>query len=170
MLFALGIWACDVTGRKLGIPDTARWYGTRSSLSLLVLAIVPRELAWQAAGFILFACSDIASRRRSVFRAPLSRRLRRHVRRHRRRSLHAGRAGVIKRLFSDGTARAESASDLRRRARCWSRRNRARRLGCSSRHRVAGSSDWFERGSSPTQRRPSGSCSGTRRYARRTAR
>jgi len=60
MLFALGIWACDVTGRKLGIPDHSSMVWDEIVAFLLVLAIVPRELAWQAAAFVLFRVFDIA--------------------------------------------------------------------------------------------------------------
>src|SRR2546430_16719291 len=59
-LFALGIWACDVTGRKLGIPDHSSMVWDEIVAFLLVLAIVPRELAWQAAAFVLFRLFDIA--------------------------------------------------------------------------------------------------------------
>ena len=59
-LFALGIWACDVTGRKLGIPDHSSMVWDEIVAFLLVLAIVPRELAWQAAAFVLFRVFDIA--------------------------------------------------------------------------------------------------------------
>ena len=60
MLFALGIWACDVTGRKLGIPDHSAMVWDEIVAFLLVLAILPRELAWQAAAFVLFRAFDIA--------------------------------------------------------------------------------------------------------------
>jgi phosphatidylglycerophosphatase A len=60
MLFALGVWACDVTGRSLGIPDHSSMVWDEIVAFLLVLAIVPRELAWQAAGFVLFRVFDIA--------------------------------------------------------------------------------------------------------------
>jgi phosphatidylglycerophosphatase A len=59
MFFALGIWACDVTGRKLGIPDHSAIVWDEIVAFLLVLAIVPRELAWQAAAFVLFRLFDI---------------------------------------------------------------------------------------------------------------
>ncbi|HXM80912.1 MAG TPA: phosphatidylglycerophosphatase A [Burkholderiales bacterium] len=60
MLFGLGVWACDVTGRKLGIPDHSSMVWDEIVAFLLVLAILPRELAWQAAGFVLFRLFDIA--------------------------------------------------------------------------------------------------------------
>jgi phosphatidylglycerophosphatase A len=60
VLFGLGVWACDVTGRKLGIPDHSSMVWDEIVAFLLVLAIVPRELAWQAAGFVLFRLFDIA--------------------------------------------------------------------------------------------------------------
>ncbi len=58
-LFALGIWACDLTGRKLGIPDHSSMVWDEIVAFLLVLAIVPRELGWQAAAFVLFRVFDI---------------------------------------------------------------------------------------------------------------
>ena len=59
-LFLAGVWACGVTGRHLGIADHGGMVWDEVVAFLLVLAIVPRELAWQAAGFVLFRFFDIA--------------------------------------------------------------------------------------------------------------
>jgi phosphatidylglycerophosphatase A len=60
ILFALGVWACEVTGRNLGVADHGGMVWDEAVAFLLVLSIVPRELAWQAAGFALFRLFDIA--------------------------------------------------------------------------------------------------------------
>lgn len=59
-LFALGIWACGVTGRHLGVADHRAMVWDEIVAFLLVLAFVPRTLAWQAAAFLLFRFFDIA--------------------------------------------------------------------------------------------------------------
>jgi phosphatidylglycerophosphatase A len=59
-LFLLGVWACGVTGRDLGVYDDGSMVWDEFVAFLLVLAIVPRELAWQAAAFVLFRAFDIA--------------------------------------------------------------------------------------------------------------
>jgi phosphatidylglycerophosphatase A len=60
ILFALGVWACEVTGRNLGVADHGGMVWDEVVAFLLVLSVVPRELAWQAAGFALFRLFDIA--------------------------------------------------------------------------------------------------------------
>ena len=57
--FAIGIWACDVTGRHLGIADHGAMVWDETVAFMLILAIVPRELAWQAAAFVAFRFFDI---------------------------------------------------------------------------------------------------------------
>jgi len=59
-LFLLGIWACGVTGRHLGVPDHGAMVWDEIVAFLAVLAVVPRELAWQAAAFVAFRAFDIA--------------------------------------------------------------------------------------------------------------
>lgn len=59
VLFLLGVWACGVTGRRLGVPDHGAMVWDEIVAFLLVLAIVPRSLAWQAAAFVLFRAFDI---------------------------------------------------------------------------------------------------------------
>lgn len=59
-LFALGIWACAVTGRDLGVADHRAMVWDEIVAFLLVLALVPRALGWQLAAFVLFRFFDIA--------------------------------------------------------------------------------------------------------------
>jgi phosphatidylglycerophosphatase A len=59
-LFLAGVWACGLTGRHLGVADHGGMVWDEVVAFLLVLAIVPRELAWQAAAFVLFRFFDIA--------------------------------------------------------------------------------------------------------------
>jgi phosphatidylglycerophosphatase A len=59
-LFLLGVWACDVTGRHLGVADHGAMVWDEVVAFLLVLAIVPREILWQLAAFVLFRLFDIA--------------------------------------------------------------------------------------------------------------
>jgi phosphatidylglycerophosphatase A len=57
--FLVGIWACGVTGRHLGVADHGAMVWDEIAAFLLVLAVVPRELAWQAAAFVAFRFFDI---------------------------------------------------------------------------------------------------------------
>jgi len=59
VLFVVGMWACDVTGRHLGVADHSAMVWDEVVAFLLVLAIVPRSLAWQAAAFGAFRFFDI---------------------------------------------------------------------------------------------------------------
>ena len=59
ILFAIGVWACELTGRHLGIADHSAMVWDEVVAFLLVLVIVPRELAWQAAAFVAFRFFDI---------------------------------------------------------------------------------------------------------------
>jgi phosphatidylglycerophosphatase A len=59
-LFLLGTWACAVTGRDLGVHDHGAMVWDEVVAFLLILAILPRDFAWQAAGFLLFRAFDIA--------------------------------------------------------------------------------------------------------------
>ena len=60
LLFALGVWACELTGRHLGVSDHGSMVWDEIVAFLLILAIVPRTFAWQAAAFALFRLFDIA--------------------------------------------------------------------------------------------------------------
>jgi phosphatidylglycerophosphatase A len=57
--FLVGIWACGVTGRHLGVADHGAMVWDEVAAFLIVLAVVPRELAWQAAAFVAFRFFDI---------------------------------------------------------------------------------------------------------------
>jgi phosphatidylglycerophosphatase A len=59
LAFAVGVWACRVTGRHLGAADHGGMVWDEFVAFLLVLAILPHSLAWQAAGFVLFRFFDI---------------------------------------------------------------------------------------------------------------
>ncbi|HEX5477388.1 MAG TPA: phosphatidylglycerophosphatase A, partial [Burkholderiales bacterium] len=60
LLFLVGVWACAVTGRHLGVADHGAMVWDEFVAFLLVLAVVPRELGWQAGAFVLFRLFDIA--------------------------------------------------------------------------------------------------------------
>jgi phosphatidylglycerophosphatase A len=57
--FLIGIWACGVTGRHLGVSDHGAMVWDEIAAFLIVLAVVPRELAWQTAAFVAFRFFDI---------------------------------------------------------------------------------------------------------------
>jgi phosphatidylglycerophosphatase A len=59
LAFLLGIWACRVTGRNLGAADHGGMVWDEFVAFLLVLAILPHGVAWQAAAFVLFRFFDI---------------------------------------------------------------------------------------------------------------
>jgi len=58
-LFAIGVWACELTGRHLGVSDHGAMCWDEVVAFLLVLAIVPGGPAWQAAAFFLFRAFDV---------------------------------------------------------------------------------------------------------------
>ena len=51
VLFALGVWACDVTGRALGVADHGGMVWDEVVAFLLVLFFIPQGPFWQAAAF-----------------------------------------------------------------------------------------------------------------------
>jgi phosphatidylglycerophosphatase A len=59
LCFLIGVWACELTGRHLGVPDHGAMVWDEVVAFLLILAILPRSLAWQAAGFLVFRAFDI---------------------------------------------------------------------------------------------------------------
>ncbi len=59
VLFLLGVWACGVTGRRLGVHDHGGMVWDEVVAFLLVLVVVPRTLAWETAAFVLFRFFDI---------------------------------------------------------------------------------------------------------------
>jgi len=58
-LFCVGIWACDRTGRDLGVHDHGGMVFDEIVAFLIVLFMLPQGLLWQAFGFLLFRCFDI---------------------------------------------------------------------------------------------------------------
>jgi len=60
LAFVVGIWACGVTGRHLGIPDHGAMVWDEIVAFLLVVAILPKSFGWQLAGFALFRFFDVA--------------------------------------------------------------------------------------------------------------
>jgi phosphatidylglycerophosphatase A len=59
VLFGLGIWACEVTGRALGVHDHGGMVWDETVAFLLVLFFTPATLLWQAAAFVVFRLFDI---------------------------------------------------------------------------------------------------------------
>jgi len=59
LLFGVGIWACELTGRHLGVADHGAMCWDEIVAFLLILAIVPEEPWWQAAAFFLFRAFDV---------------------------------------------------------------------------------------------------------------
>lgn len=57
--FPLGVWACAVTGRRLGIHDHGGMVWDEIVAFLLVLFFVPATLLWQASAFLVFRLFDI---------------------------------------------------------------------------------------------------------------
>lgn len=58
-LFAVGVWACELTGRHLGVADHGAMCWDEVVAFLLVLAIAPEDPWWQAAAFFLFRAFDV---------------------------------------------------------------------------------------------------------------
>jgi len=59
LLFALGVWACEVTGRHLGVHDHSAMVWDEVVAFLLVLAVAPNQPGWQIAAFFLFRIFDV---------------------------------------------------------------------------------------------------------------
>jgi phosphatidylglycerophosphatase A len=57
--FVIGVWACGVTGRHLGVADHGAMVWDEVVAFMLVLVVLPSSLGWQAAGFVLFRFFDI---------------------------------------------------------------------------------------------------------------
>jgi len=58
-MFAAGTWACQVTGRHLGVHDHGAMVWDEITAFLLVLFLTPREPLWQASAFALFRTFDV---------------------------------------------------------------------------------------------------------------
>lgn len=59
LLFVLGIWCCDVTGKDLGVADHGSIVWDEMVAMWLILAFIPRTLSSYAAAFVLFRLFDI---------------------------------------------------------------------------------------------------------------
>ena len=59
IFFAVGVWACEVTGRALGGSDDGRMVWDETIAFLLVLFFTPVYGYWQAFAFLLFRAFDI---------------------------------------------------------------------------------------------------------------
>ncbi|MGH8688857.1 MAG: phosphatidylglycerophosphatase A family protein [Burkholderiales bacterium] len=59
LAFAIGVWACELTGRHLGVSDHGAMCWDEIVAFLLVLALAPSERPWQAAAFFLFRAFDV---------------------------------------------------------------------------------------------------------------
>lgn len=59
VLFAFGVWCCDVCARELGVHDHPGIVWDEIVGYLLVMVAVPRTLVFVVAGFILFRIFDI---------------------------------------------------------------------------------------------------------------
>ncbi len=57
--FAAGVWACELTGRHLGIADHGAMVWDEVVAFLLVLALLPAGTGWMVAAFLLFRFFDI---------------------------------------------------------------------------------------------------------------
>ena len=58
-MFLVGVWACHVTGRNLGVHDHGGMVWDETVAFLLVLYFTPAGSAWQAFAFLLFRLFDI---------------------------------------------------------------------------------------------------------------
>ena len=59
ILFGLGVWACDATGRALGVADHGGMVWDETVAFLVVLFFTPAALHWQALAFLIFRLFDI---------------------------------------------------------------------------------------------------------------
>ena len=59
VLFGIGVWACGITGRNLGISDHGGMCWDEIVAFLLILEIAPDGLYWQVAAFFLFRFFDV---------------------------------------------------------------------------------------------------------------
>lgn len=59
LLFGVGVWACELTGRHLGVADHGAMCWDEVVAFLAVLAVVPDDAWWQLAAFFLFRAFDV---------------------------------------------------------------------------------------------------------------
>jgi phosphatidylglycerophosphatase A len=58
-LFGVGVWACGVTGRALGVPDHGAMNWDEVVAFLAVLVLTPEGLWWQVGAFVAFRFFDM---------------------------------------------------------------------------------------------------------------
>jgi phosphatidylglycerophosphatase A len=58
-MFVVGIWACEITGRRLGVHDHGGMVWDETTAFLAVLFFTPASPGWQASAFVLFRLFDI---------------------------------------------------------------------------------------------------------------
>lgn len=59
MLFGIGIWACERTGRDLGFADHGSMNWDEAVAFMLVLAFTPQGWGWKALAFVAFRFFDV---------------------------------------------------------------------------------------------------------------
>jgi phosphatidylglycerophosphatase A len=59
LLFLLGVWCCDVTGKSLGVCDHSSMVWDEMVAMWLIVALMPRTLLWIGLSFALFRLFDI---------------------------------------------------------------------------------------------------------------
>jgi len=59
VLFGVGVWACERTGRDLGIPDHSAMNWDEVVAMLLVLLLSPEDWAWRGFAFLAFRFFDV---------------------------------------------------------------------------------------------------------------
>ena len=57
--FGIGVWACERTGRDLGIPDHGAMNWDEVVAMLLVLIFTPEHWAWWGLAFVAFRFFDV---------------------------------------------------------------------------------------------------------------
>ena len=60
VFFLAGVWACEMSGRALGVADHGGMVWDEGVAVLLVVAGVPRELAGGAAACVVCGCGELA--------------------------------------------------------------------------------------------------------------
>jgi phosphatidylglycerophosphatase A len=58
-LFGVGVWACGVTGRAIGVPDHGAMNWDEVVAFLAVLVLTPEGLWWQVGAFVAFRFFDM---------------------------------------------------------------------------------------------------------------
>lgn len=59
LLFSIGVWTCDRTGRDLGVDDHGAITWDEIVAFLVVLSFLPPAWNWQLSAFVLFRLFDI---------------------------------------------------------------------------------------------------------------